>query len=185
MAGCGLWADKSPKPRVLDDDFARVLRSDTVAHFHDLVGDSFVALDPTTARLVGPTYGVAFDAGAVTSQLDGHAFHRVFDIEVDEFADNVGEVSAATGTEFVLVHVIEQPHLPEPELGYGSLFCDWSVAVDGQSRSLTDTDGVDPPCIGTGATILIHVPAGAAVQLGAEVNGRAQWLDLRTGAPIR
>jgi len=50
-----------------------VLYSDTVPHFHDLVGDSFMALDPATARLVGPTYGIAFDAAAVTSRLEGPA----------------------------------------------------------------------------------------------------------------
>ena len=71
LSGCGLWQSRQPPPVVvLPDDYV-ALASGILDVFRELASDGTTPLDPAAARLVGPTYGVAFDATGTTRSVDG------------------------------------------------------------------------------------------------------------------
>ncbi len=158
-----------------------VIGSASLDAFRDLAG-SVTPLSPDQARLVGAGYGVDFDAVAVATVLPGRPFARIGGPDaIGDLGSTVRDQAASAGHEFVLAHVPAGGHLPEPEGGYDSPpFWDWRVTVDGQPRVLRSNDYT--PCLCTGSVIVIDVPVGAPVELGAVVGGREQWIDLRTGA---
>jgi hypothetical protein len=179
VASCGEHEPSGPV--TLPAAYAAVVGSAGLDTFQGLATTGFTPLSPSRARLVGPTYGVAFDAVGTAAVLNGKAYRRVVGGDPDhELTHDPRDVMAGSGREFVLAHV-PVDHLPEPELGHGNgpLFWDWKLTVAGQPRTLTSDDTT--PGIYTGSVIVINVPVGAEVELGALVNGQAQWIDLRTG----
>lgn len=168
-------------PVTLPPDYTMVIGSASLDLFRDLAG-SVIPLSPDQARLVGAGYGVDFDAVAVATTLPGQPFAQIAGPDaIEDLGSTVRDQAASAGHEFVLAHVPADGHLPEPEGGYDTpLFWDWQVTVAGQPRVLHSDDYT--PCLCTGSVIVIDVPAGAPVELGAVVGGRAQWIDLRTGA---
>ena len=180
LASCGKRGPSGPL--TLPAGYAAVIGSASLDTFQELATAGFTPLSPARARLVGPTYGVAFDASGTAAVLDGNTYNRIIGIDPDyELTHHLRDVAAGPGRQFMLAHVPAGGHLPEPELGYGNgpPFWDWKVTVAGQPRTLT-SDNVTP-CICTGSVIVINVPVGAEVELGAIVNGHAQWINLRTG----
>jgi hypothetical protein len=177
LASCG---ESEPSgPLTLPAGYAAVIGSASLDTFQQLAAAGFTPLSPTRARLVGPSYAVAFDAAAVP---DGTTYNRIIGIDPDyEFTHHLRDVAAGPGRQLVLAHVPAGGHLPEPELGYGNgpPFWDWKMTVAGQPRTLTSDDVT--PCLCTGSVIVINVPVGAEVELGAVVHGHAQWINLRTG----
>jgi hypothetical protein len=184
VPGCGFWeADDPPPTVVLADDFVSLLGGGDLAFFHTLARDGVTPVPPATARLVGPTYGVAFDALGTTRVFDGLTFGtQAYGLAPDDISHRSrGEHRARNGREFLLAHVPTGTHLPEPERGYGAgpLFADWQVDVGGTARKLTRNG--DPGTIGTGSIIVVNVPAGGDARLGATVGDRTKWISLRTG----
>ncbi|MET7424747.1 hypothetical protein [Dactylosporangium sp. NPDC005555] len=173
--GCG-WTAGPPGIVTVDAGYNGVLRGgpDT---FRSLVAAADTRpADPAVARLVGPTYGVAFDTLGVARTFDGRVFSQAaYGLHPDDVSRGMrGEHRAADGHEFLLAQVPATGHLPEPEGGYATLFADWQVDVGGTVRPL-DGD------ITVGAIVVVSVPVGADAALGATVDGQSRWIDLRTG----
>jgi hypothetical protein len=168
---------------LLPADYAVVVDgAGDLADFRALTRDSFTELPPSTARLVGQTYGVHFDGVGTTHALDGRTYRELaYHLADEDMRPVEPDFPAGDGREFLLVHVPSGQHLPEPERGYRSdgFFWDWIVEVDGERRKLSSD--AHSPCLCTGSTIVLSVPIGADVTFGAIVEGRAQWLNLRTG----
>jgi hypothetical protein len=186
MSGCAAFQKPGPPPVVvLPDDYTAVLGG-TLDVFRTLATDGVTLVPPTTARLVGPTYGVDFDAIGTTRSIDGLTLvGGVNGLADDDVSQQYrGPHRARDGREFLLAHVPTEGHLPEPERGYGNgpLFTDWLVDVGGTVRKLGRGNG-DPADLGTGSIIVVNVPIGADARLGATVDGRTKWISLRTGTP--
>jgi hypothetical protein len=189
LAGaCSLLGTDGPPPElVIDADYARVLSGATLDDFDRLAGGRSTPLDPASALLVGPTFGVHFDATAVTASVDdGLLFERLArHLHPDDVSARLrGTHRTSPGHELVLAHVPVGMHLPEPELGYPSdgLFTDWQIMVDGRRLDLTDNG--DPPSLGTGSVLAVSVPTGSDPYLCATADGRTQTISLRTGRPL-
>jgi hypothetical protein len=186
-AGCGLWPrhDDGPPPAIdLAPDFAALLGPADSDVFERLAGD-VRPVSPETARLVGPTYGVAFDALATAATLDGPLFAE---LATGLAPDDIGWASraerrAAAGRELVLAHVPSREHLPEPERGYGDLFTAWQIETADGVRPILRDNRAD--CICTGTIVVVSVPTGGVARLRATVDGETRAIDLRTGTTIR
>ncbi|MBL7495175.1 hypothetical protein I6A84_17995 [Frankia sp. CNm7] len=170
----------------MDAGYAAVIGGGTLAEFDQLAGAPATPLDPASARLVGPTYGVHLDATAVaTSFEDGLLFETMkTHLHPDDVSMNLrGAHPASPGHELVLAHVPVGVHLPEPGNGYDRtpLYAGWQVVVDGTLRSITDNG--TPPLIGTGSIIVVSVPRGSDAYLSATDEGGTQMISLRTGEP--
>ncbi|GAA0735899.1 hypothetical protein Drose_19215 [Dactylosporangium roseum] len=181
--GCGVWPSDDPPPVVvLGADYSGILEGGRQV-FETLATSGVTPVTPATARLVGPTYGVAFDAVGTSRRFDGTVFAQAAYglLPEDVGRDSRGEHRAAEGHEFVLAHVPAGEHLPEPERGYGTLFTGWQVDVGGTVRPLVH--GNDRDTIAAGSIVVVSVPIGAEARLGATVDGRTKWVSLRTGRP--
>jgi len=138
-------------------------------------------LDPTVAQLVGPTYGVAFQAIGTSAYIDGLTYARMSTglHDDDISAASRGARVPAPGYEFLLAMVTEQ-ELPEPTLGYpAQLFADWQITVDDEQRQIRSHDV--RPELTTGEVILVSVPVGHDAFLSATVDGQTGAISLRTG----
>ncbi|WP_232794381.1 hypothetical protein [Pseudofrankia saprophytica] len=181
-----LRADGPPPELVIDAAYARVLSGSTLDDFDRLAGGRSTPLDPASARLVGPTFGVHLDATAVTTSVDdGLLFESLArHLHPDDVSARLrGTHRTSPGHELVLAHVPVGQHLPEPDLGYPSdgLFTGWQVMVDGRPLALTDNG--DPPSLGTGSVLAVSVPVGSDPYLYATADGRTQMISMRTGRP--
>ncbi|UWP86973.1 hypothetical protein [Dactylosporangium fulvum] len=181
--GCGVWrSDDPPSVVVLGADYSGILEGSRQV-FETLATGGVTPVTPATARLVGPTYGVAFDAVGTSRHFDGTVFAQAAYglLPEDVSRDSRGEHRAAEGHELVLAHVPADQHLPEPERGYSTLFTSWQVEVGGTVRPLVH--GNDRNTIAAGSIVVVSVPIGAEARLGATVDGRTRWVSLRTGRP--
>jgi hypothetical protein len=136
------------------------------------------ALDPAVARLVGPTYGVAFEATGIAKSIDGSSYLKM-STGSDLAADGAGTRLPAPGYEFLLAMVVEQ-NLPEPTLGYPSApFTSWVITVDDNQRQIR-YHGTGSE-LGAGEVILVSVPVSQDAFLLATVDGQTEAISLRTG----
>jgi hypothetical protein len=136
-------------------------------------------LDPAVAQLVGPTYGVAFEATGIAKSIDGPTYLKMSTGADNSSADGLGTRLPAPGYEFLVAMVVEQ-NLPEPTLGQPSApFTSWVITVDDDQRQIR-YHGARPE-LTAGEVIMVSVPIGHDAFLSATVDGQIGAISLRTG----
>jgi hypothetical protein len=183
-AGCGFRTADEPPPTVaLRAEYAAYLAGglDT---FRRLSTGTATTVDPATARLVGPTYGIAFDELGTATRFDGMVFNLArTGLHPDDIGRrHRGEHRAAEGHEVLLAHVPDvMARIPRPERGDGQSFRSWHVEVGGAVRELAGP--YDRGELRVGSIVAVSVPVGADARLVASADGRTTGLSLRTGRP--
>ncbi|GAA3456284.1 hypothetical protein GCM10018962_81180 [Dactylosporangium matsuzakiense] len=162
-------ASPSPSAGPLADDYVGVLNDHYVADLSSSGAPKGAAFDPNAASIRGPHYAVALAESVAVAELPSIVTTRI----TSEHGSRA-TLRPNPGHELLLARFTKAPLSPMSD-SKGST---QEVVVGDQRRPLAGA-------IADGTLLAVSVPQGAPVSLQITDDGRAQSIDLRTGAAGR